>query len=94
MRRLEETSVLGWRRVAAVALVVGGLAALPACGRDDVERGADRVEREGKEVGGRATDAAEEAGGEAEDAARDARGKAEDGAREAETAAGDATGGK
>jgi hypothetical protein len=86
--------MLRLRRLPAVALAAGGLAALPACRGEDVERGADKVEQEGKEVGGKATDAATEAGGKAEDAAKDARGKAEDAAREAKTAAGDATNGK
>ena len=86
--------MLRLRRLPAVALAAGGLAALPACRSEDVETGADKVEQEGQEVGGKATDAAKEAGGKAEDAAKDARGNAEDAAREAKTAAGDATNGK
>jgi hypothetical protein len=86
--------MLKLRRLAAVALAAGALAALPACSGEDVERGAEKVKQEGKEVGGKAEDAAKQAGRKAEDAAKDARGKAEDAAREAEKAAGDATDGK
>jgi ElaB/YqjD/DUF883 family membrane-anchored ribosome-binding protein len=85
--------MLKLRRLAAVAMAAGALAALPACS-DDVNSGADQVKQEGKEVGGKAEDAAREAGGKAEDAAKDARGKAEDAAKEAGKAAGDATDGK
>jgi ElaB/YqjD/DUF883 family membrane-anchored ribosome-binding protein len=85
--------MLNSRRLAAVALAAGALAALPACS-DDVKSGADEVKQEGKEVGGKAEDAAKEAGGKAEDAVKDGRGKAEDAAREAGKAAGDATDGK
>jgi hypothetical protein len=74
--------MLNSRRLAAVALAAGALAALPAC-RDDVKSGADQVKQEGKEVGGKA-----------EDAVKDGRGKAEDAAREAGKTAGDATDGK
>jgi hypothetical protein len=74
--------MLKLRRLAAVALAAGALAALPGCS-EDVKSGADKVKQDGKEAGGKA-----------EDAAKDGRGKAEDAAREAGKAAGDATDGK
>jgi hypothetical protein len=69
---VEETMMPRLRRFGAVALAAASLAAVPACGSEDVESGADKVQQEGKEAAGKAEDAAKDAAREAEDAARDA----------------------
>jgi F0F1-type ATP synthase membrane subunit b/b' len=75
--------MLAPRRRFALLLAAASIAAVPACGSDDVDDARDRVEQGVDDAKDTATDAADDARDKAEDAADDAKRKAEDAADDA-----------
>ena len=62
----------GFRSLMALTLASASLAALPACGEEDVQDGVDQVQREGEEAGREAEEAGKDAARDAEKAGEDA----------------------
>jgi hypothetical protein len=78
--RTKETLMPHLRRLAALSLAAASMAALPACGDEDVDRATDQVKQE-------AEDAADKAKTTGQDAADKARTTGEDAVDKAKTTA-------